>query len=293
MIQPKGKLFGLIGHPAGHSMSPALHRELMNHLGFEGAYQAFDVPPEQLEDAVTALETLGYTGFNVTVPHKQAIMKLLDEHTSAAQVIGAVNTVIFKKGSRVGANTDSSGFMRALRANGVTVRDKTAVVLGAGGAARAVIFSLIENGIGGIRILNRTVSRAKELVEETLAKTDFARFMTTELSAKAVANALPVADLFINATSVGMWPDVEKSPCDIKGDASHVCAIDLVYNPVETRFLKTAREAGAKVVQGIDMLIFQGIEAMQLWTDGQIDAAALFEDIKSELINEMETHGRD
>ncbi|MFQ5706781.1 MAG: shikimate dehydrogenase [bacterium] len=284
--------FGIIGCPIGHSLSPTLHEYLLQKIGVKGCYQAFEIQPESLREAVSALKTLGFDGFNVTIPHKQTVMAHLDEVSEEAVRVGAVNTVCRRQNRWVGYNTDGAGFLRALQNNGVEVRNQSAVVLGAGGAARAVIFALIDESIGRLRVINRTLERAEKLVNEVCAKTSFTNIGFAGSSGKAAAGVIQSASLLVNATSVGTWPEADSTPLAFDSDLKNVTVVDLVYNPVETRFLRAARELGAATVDGLEMLIFQGIEAMRIWTEMHFDHTDFFKELKALLTQELRSYGQ-
>ncbi len=241
-------LLGLLGHPLGHSLSPVMHRAALRALGLEGDYRRLDTPSEQLGARVEEVRTL-YHGVNVTVPHKEAILPWLDELDPAAAAIGAVNTVVNDGGRLVGHNTDAPGFLRALAEAGV--RGEVALLLGAGGAARAIAFALKEAG-WEVWIHNRTRARALALAEAFgLRVVDPARARE--------------ADLVVNATSVGLHdPDATPiDPCHLpRGGA----VVDIIYGVGETRLLRAARARGLPAFDGLGMLLWQGLLAFELWT---------------------------
>lgn len=265
------KLFGILGNPLSHSLSPAMHQYLLNEIGQMGRYHTFEVPEQRLADKVRELKSLGFRGFNVTVPYKQAIMSHLDDIDEEARFIGAVNTVLLKNGRLSGFNTDSHGFIKALKINQVQTKDNAAVVLGAGGAARAVIFNLIRCGIKKLFIFNRTLQRAESLSGEVAKFCDSAEITFGELKKDEVTRGINACQLIVNATPLGMWPNVNQSPYLFESDASGLAAIDLIYNPLQTMFLKTAEQAGAKTIDGLDMFIFQGVEALKIWLEEEIN----------------------
>lgn len=257
---------GLIGWPVEHSLSPAMHNAAFEALGLGWQYELLPVPPGQLGAALAGLQADGFRGANVTVPHKSAVIAVLDEIDDAARVIGAVNTIRVRGKVRIGHNTDAAGFLRALREAGVEPAGRRALLLGAGGAARAVAYALAQAGCS-VAIRNRTARRAAELVhdmqclglgapvawvpgEAALGELDLARF-----------------DLLVNATTAGMWPRIEDQPWpEALAIPSHWTVFDLVYNPLETRLLRQARQAGALSIDGLGMLVWQGALAFELWT---------------------------
>ncbi len=257
---------GLLGWPVAHSRSPAMHNAAFEALGLNWRYLLLPVAPEDVGDAVRGLRALRFAGANVTVPHKQAVMSFLDEVTLEAQAIGAVNTIVNRKGRLVGYNTDALGFLRALREAGFEPRGCRAVVLGAGGAARAIVYALL-GARATVTVANRTVEKAHRLADE-LGRLFGARVSVMSLHAsRALARALAEADLLVNATSVGMAPHADACPlpADVPIPPS-LTVYDAVYNPRETMLLQLARRAGARAVDGLGMLLHQGAVAFELWT---------------------------
>lgn len=257
---------GLIGWPVGHSRSPAMHNQAFAHLGLNWQYLLLPVYPEHVADAVRGLRALGFAGANVTVPHKLAVMEALDEVMPEAQAIGAVNTIVNRDGYLVGYNTDGIGFLRALREGGFSPENCDALLLGAGGASRAVLYALLSEG-AKVTIVNRTPSRAERLAQE------FGDFFGVKIPVMTfdcpimLQEALNQANLLVNATSLGMSPHSEASalPDGIRFPP-RLTVYDLVYNPLETRLLADARAAGATAIDGLGMLIHQGAAAFALWT---------------------------
>lgn len=255
----------LLAWPAGHSLSPAMHGAAFRALGLDARYEAVAVPPEGLAQAVAALRAPEVLGANVTVPHKEAVLGLLDGLEPEAAAIGAVNT-IQKDGARlVGANTDAAGFLRALREDaGVDPAGARVVVLGAGGAARAVVWALLAAGADRVAVHNRSPARA-----EALAAAFAARGAVRVLEPAALAAELGPADLLVNTTSVGMardGRDPDQSPLPAGLLPRRAFVADLVYRPARTRLLRDAEAAGLAVQNGLPMLVRQGAEAFERWT---------------------------
>jgi shikimate dehydrogenase len=260
-------LVGLIGWPVAHSVSPAMHNASFARLGLDWRYVPLPVEAGRVGDAVRGLRALGLRGANVTVPHKQAVIPYLDRLGPAAATIGAVNTITVEHdGALTGDNTDAHGFAADLRAHGVEPAGRRVLVLGAGGAARAVVYGLAEAGAAQITVLNRTPERAAELVADlqpaypTCALGSGAR--PGDLSAHAAE-----AQLIVNCTSLGMSPVIDASPWeDGVPLAPGQVVYDLVYNPPHTRFMAQAAAAGAQAIGGLGMLIWQGALAFERWT---------------------------
>jgi shikimate dehydrogenase len=252
LITAQTALCGIVLHPAGHTKSPLMHNAAFREMNIDARYVAFDVPPQKLPEAIAGARALGLKQLAVSVPHKVEVMTLLDEIDAGAQKIGAVNTVTLRDGRLVGSNTDWVGSNRALERE-TTLAGKRAVVLGAGGAARGVVFGLLERG-AKVYVLNRTVEKAENLVKELGAE-----------SAGAMADLASLDhDLLVNTTSVGLRSD--DSPVPAEHLRQDTVVMDAVYDPEETRLLRNARERGATVVHGKWMLIYQAAEQIRTWT---------------------------
>ena len=261
------QLTGLFGYPVKHTASPAMHNAGFDALGIPWIYLPLEVKPERLGEAVRGTAALGFRGFNVTIPHKQAVMAFLDEVSDEARLIGAVNTVrIDECGLCCGFNTDGKGFIRSLRTDAAYgPAGKTAFVMGAGGAGRAVATQLALEGAARIVVCDLDVSRAESLAQSIVSGVAHARVETAPHEPAAIARALDEADLFVDATPLGMHGnDPTSVPVDKLKPATFV--VDLVYNPPETRLLAQAKARGCRTLNGLGMLLFQGVEAFELWT---------------------------
>jgi len=263
-IDGKTRICGVMGDPVRHSVSPAMHNAAFRTLGLNYAYLPFNVSTAGLAMAVQGIRALDIAGINVTIPHKVAVIPLLDEIEPLAQRIGAVNVIHNKVGRLIGGNTDAEGFLRLLRERGIDAQGLRVAVLGAGGASRAVCFALASTA-AKITILNRTAGRAAGCAAEMAAHAG-RTFEALEMNPANLAMALARADLVINATSIGMAPHVETSPvsCDLL-ERRHI-VVDIVYNPLKTRLMKDAERAGATAIGGLDMLAWQGALSFQMWT---------------------------
>lgn len=247
---------GVIGWPVGHSLSPRIHRYWLEKHGIDGRYEAVVVPPDWLADTVEGFRVGGWRGFNVTVPHKEAIIPLLDRIAPAARSIGAVNTVVAIGGGRFeGRNTDAEGFMNSLTASGWSVSGRPVAVLGAGGAARAILAGLCGAGVGQIRMANRNRDRA-----ESLAQSFPARVWDWENRAAM----LDGCGLLVNATSLGMVGQ-EGLELDLASLPVDATVTDIVYRPLETVLLAAARQRGNPVVDGLGMLLHQAVAGFEAW----------------------------
>ena len=255
----------LLAHPAGHSVSPAMHNAAFDSLGIDAKYEAWDVPPDDLAAAVASLRKENIYGANVTIPHKLAVLPLMDSLSNAAKQIGAVNTIVNQGGNLFGHNTDAAGFLRALKEDAnFSPRGKSVVMLGAGGAARAVAYALLQEGVANLRVYNRTESKAEALVQ------DFLLFGGIEhLTETGLQDVVRDADLLINTTSVGMEkggidPKVSLLPQSVLPKGGFVA--DLVYRPAVTQLMRDAKAAGLDVQNGLPMLVYQGAESFEYWT---------------------------
>jgi shikimate dehydrogenase len=242
-----------------------MHNAALREMGVDGVYVAFDVASPDLPAAVSGLRALGVGGVNCTIPHKEALLPLLDELSEDAAFIGAANTVVFREGSSIGYNTDAPGFLAALRAEGPDPQGKRVVVLGAGGSARAVVTALAGCG-AEVAIANRTLPRARELADEVNRKAGRGAAEAIPLEGAALEQAVRGAEILVNTTSVGMSPYPDGMP-PVPPEAMHpeLFVYDLIYNPLETRLLRTAREHGARGAHGAGMLAYQGALALELW----------------------------
>lgn len=249
------KLYGLIGEKLGHSFSPAIHSIIMQKLGIKGCYHLFEIERDSLSRALDGLKHLNIKGVNVTIPYKVEAMEYLDEVSREAKEIGAVNTICFREKKAYGFNTDYYGFGMMLDKMNVSLQDKNAVVLGAGGAARSAVQYLKDNGIKEIALVSRNKDSAR------------CRFKDLDIYSYEEAGLLRSFDMIINCTPCGMHPDIDVCPVpsDIIGNFSY--AIDLIYNPSETLFLKYAREKGLTAANGLYMLAGQAVKSQELWND--------------------------
>lgn len=267
MINGETRVTGIFGDPVAHTLSPAMHNAAFAALGLNFVYLPFHVRREALAAAVAGIKALGLAGVNITVPHKEAVLPLIDGVAEEARLIGAVNTVVNRGGELIGHNTDATGFLRALQEAGFDPTGRPAVVIGAGGAARAVVAALARAGVREITIFNRTVSRATVLAELARAEGVATAALSWADLAGTGKKVVARAALVVQTTSVGMHPQEEEAPPvppEALGPGQLV--VDLIYSPRETRLLRLARAAGAKTQNGMAMLLHQGAAAFELWT---------------------------
>ncbi len=259
------KLLGLLGHPLGHSVSPALQQAALDHLELDMRYEVWDVEPAQLAAFVARLRRPDYVGANVTIPYKEVVLGLVDEVDDFARRVGAMNTIVNRNGRLLGYNTDAPGFLRALKEDGgFAARAKRVVVLGAGGGAKGVCFALAGEGVSAITIANRTVERARGLAVQLQGLGP----KVEAISLADVARPLAQCHLLVNCTSVGMWHGAAEAASPLAQELipPNILAFDLVYNPAVTPFLRAAQARGARTFGGLPMLVYQGAEAFRLWT---------------------------
>lgn len=255
------KLYAVIGDPIAHSMSPAMHNDLFQLYGIDAHYHALRVEKENLEAAVKGLKAIGVEGFNVTVPHKTSIIPFLDELDPLAKSIGAVNTVVNQNGKFIGYNTDGSGYVKGLATVLNLRKDLSVLIIGAGGAARAIYFTMAHSGIRHIDITNRTTQKAEELINDCPYDVNSKVLNLTE--AEGYLNQY---DLLIQTTSIGMSPQLDDSPLSLYNLKGNAFVSDIIYNPPQTKLLQQAKAKGAEVQNGIQMFVFQGALAFEKWT---------------------------
>jgi len=249
------QVIAILGHPVSHSLSPLMHNSAFRKMGLDYCYIALDVHPSGLRAAIEGIREMGFAGLNITVPHKEAVMPMLDKVDPEAAFIGAVNTIVNRNGKLIGYNTDGRGFIRSLKEESVEVRDKNVLLVGAGGAARAVSWYLAEEG-SDLSIYNRTSEKA-DLLAGDLA-INFKNVRRAES-----LDALVEADIVINSTSLGLNPQ-DPLPFDPSGLKPGAVVIDLIYQ--DTPLIQQARQSGHKTIGGLGMLLWQGVLASELWT---------------------------
>jgi shikimate dehydrogenase len=263
-ISGKTRVCGVIGDPIEHSLSPTIHNAAFRHLKLDFVFLAFHVKAIDLEKAINGMRGLAIHGLNVTMPHKSAVIGFLDEMDSAVKFLGSANTILNRNGKLSGFSTDGVGALKALRENGVSLSGNKVLLLGAGGAARAIAFALAPE-VGELTILNRSAEKAEKLAEN-LNKMSNRKVVGSVLSSDAIAENLRDSDILVNATSAGMKPNLNRSLVKSELLKSDLVVMDIVYNPVETKLAKDAKAAGAKVISGVEMLVYQGAASYEIWT---------------------------
>ena len=266
------ELIALFGHPVAENPTQYMHEKAFEALALQWRYITMDVPAEKLADAVTGMRAMNFAGGNCTIPHKVAVIPLLDELTEAALKIGAVNTIVRQRDGRLlGENTDGKGFIQSVRDAGLDLGGVNAVVLGAGGASRAICTELALAGAGRLTIVNRTAHRGADLVAQVVDRTGIS---TSGFDWQGDYRIPADTQLLVNATSIGLYPDVNDAvPVDYETIISGMLVCDVIPNPPDTSFLKRARAQGATTLDGLGMLVYQGAIAFKMWTghDAPVD----------------------
>lgn len=251
----------LLGHPLGHSVSPAMQNAAFRTLGIDWEYEKLETPRERLDEVISILRADNCVGANVTIPYKQAVMHWLDDLSDTARRVNAVNTIVKRNGELIGHNTDAHAFISSVKENHIHPRNARGAILGAGGAACSAAFAIAEEGAHQIVIVNRSGARAADLADHL-----HQNFPKLEIAINWV-EAMENVHILVNATPVGMYPNIDDSPMPRGASFSeHTIVVDLVYNPVETKFLSDAKRAGARTIGGLGMLVHQGAAAFRLWT---------------------------
>ena len=276
---------GVIGDPIGHSLSPTIQNAAFSHLGLDFVFLAFPVKAADLENAMRGMRGLGIHGLNVTMPHKSAVIGCLDEVDFTVRFLDSANTILNRDGKLSGFSTDGVGALKALLEKGVALSGKKVTLLGAGGAAKAIAFVLAPE-VGELAILNRSAEKAEELAE-TLGHMFNRKVVGGSLSPDAIKENLRDSDVLVNATSAGMKPNISQSLVAPEWLKSDLAVMDIVYNPVETKLAKDAKAAGAKVISGVEMLIYQGAASFEIWTDH----SAPIEVMRNAALNKLSSAG--
>jgi shikimate dehydrogenase len=281
------KLIGLIGHPIKQTYSPFLHNVAIQMKNLDYIYLPFDVPAANLKNALKGMISLGIKGFNVTIPHKENIIQYLQNISDEASIIGSVNTIVNELGKLNGYNTDVDGVFETLSPYKKDIAGKEVSIVGSGGAARAVIYTVIRHlKPKKIHIINRTEQRAEALKNYFAAKMKFSAFKTHELFPPDLVNIFRDSKLIVNASSVGMVPDSDDTITTLSDSfTKDQIVFDLVYNPPETGLLKLAAANGAVTLDGLRMLVNQAVKSFELWTGEKVSVDDLHKSLKLVLQN--------
>jgi len=258
---------GVIGKPLAHSLSPVFQQAALDALGIDACYEAWETDPRELASMLERLRGPHYLGANITIPYKEAVAPLLDGLEEEAAILHAANTIVNREGRLLGYNTDGQGFLRALGKAGFNPRGKAAVLIGAGGAARAVALALLREGVVSLAVANRTLERARRLAADLGPYRYEAELTALPLEAEALSDPLARCHLLVNCTSVGLAhsPQADSLPLPAHLIPPQALAYDIVANPEETPFLREARRRGAPTLGGLPMLVYQGAASFQLW----------------------------
>lgn len=287
MISGKTKLTGFFAKPASHSLSPLMHNLAFSHLGIDAVYLAFEVDQTNLRQAVESIRTLDMLGVNVSMPNKTAVLAYLDQLSPEAELIGAVNTIVHREQRLIGYNTDGMGFVRSVNETGHPIKNQKIVVLGAGGAAKAIVVQMALEGAQEITIykrLNATFLPLKEYFVKVSEKTGCPIRLHDYADESQLALDLSQANLLINATDIGMGSKKDQLPiADVKLLHSQLAVFDLIYSPSETRLIQEAKKMGIKAYNGLGMLIHQGAIAFELWTHREMPVQNIREQLEQEV----------
>lgn len=285
VMRPDGtqtRVVGLFGDPVAHSLSPRMQNAAFRARGLNLCYLSFHVTSARLWEAVAAVRALGFVGVNITIPHKVAAMELVDEVSEEARRVGAINTVVNRDGRLVGFNTDVAGVVDALKEGlGQDIKGKNVVLVGAGGAARACAHAFAQGGAGRLAILNRSAGRAEELAGELGAHAPQTRVFAGPLCPEEIKKWAMEADLFVNATSLGL-ENAAETPLEDPSLLPTGCAVcDLVYRTGGTRLIRTAKSRGLRTLDGLSVLLYQGARAFTLWTGEEAPIGAMKASLKT------------
>lgn len=287
MISGKTKLTGFFAKPASHSLSPLMHNLAFSHWGIDAVYLAFEVDQTNLRQAVESIRTLDMLGVNVSMPNKTAVLAYLDQLSPEAELIGAVNTIVHQEQRLIGYNTDGMGFVRSVNETGHPIKNQKIVVLGAGGAAKAIVVQMALEGAQEITIykrLNATFLPLKEYFVKVSEKTGCPIRLHDYADESQLALDLSQANLLINATDIGMGSKKDQLPiADVKLLHSQLAVFDLIYSPSETRLIQEAKKMGIKAYNGLGMLIHQGAIAFELWTHREMPVQNIRERLEQEV----------
>jgi len=266
-ITSNTKLTALLGYPVKQSLSALMHNTAFGHLNLDYIYIPFDIEQKDLQTTVAGLKTLNFTGFNITMPHKQEIIQYLDEISKEAKLIGAVNTVVKEKGRLIGYNTDGKGYIASLKEEKIPVKNQKVVMVGSGGAAKSIAIQLAMEGVEEILLLNRTIKPAEEIADTIIENISGCHVKAREFNQSNLQKVLEKANILINCTPLGMYSMKDSSIVeDERILRKDLVVSDLVYNPEETKLLRQGKNRGCKTINGLGMLIWQGALAFKVWT---------------------------
>lgn len=278
-IKGSTRLIALLGKPVKHSKSPYMHNQSFKILDLDFAYMAFEIEDYEIEKTIEAMKILNAKGFNITMPYKEKVMKFLDQIDEQTKIIGSVNTVLNHNGKLIGYNTDGKGFIKSIEEKNIKFKGEKIVILGSGGAARAIAIQLAFEGAGEILIVNRRREKAEIIVNTINKSISKIKARSIELNEDFLKAELKDAKILVNTTPVGMNDSIDKSLImDIESLHRDLFVADIIYNPLKTKLLSQAEKIGCKTMNGMNMLIYQGALAFKIWT-GKDMPKSIIEDI--------------
>lgn len=279
-INTETRMIGLLGYPLKHSYSPGMQNAAFWKRGLNKIYIPIEVTEENLGDVIKGISKMNFDGFNVTIPHKVNVIKYLDEVDELAEMIGAVNVVAVKDGRLKGYNTDGQGFLKSFEVGtGESANQKNILIIGSGGASRAISMTMAVNGAKKIHICNRTIEKAVDLAEDINTKTGRPH-LAEALKYSGLKEILAGIDILINTTSIGMHPDTDALPIEKELLHKELMVCDIVYNPLKTKLLEEAEKVGCQTLTGISMLVYQGAEAFRIWTGQAAPVETMFASVE-------------
>jgi shikimate dehydrogenase len=284
-IKGSTRLIGILGNPITHSLSPAMHNALFTQMGLDLAYVPLRVEPPDLKTAIQALRSLNFRGANVTIPHKQNVLPLLDEVSELSQMIGAVNTIVNENGRLLGTTTDPIGFREGFLATGLTFKGKSIAILGNGGSARTIAFTLaVMEEVGQIALVARNAEKSQALAQEILTKTGKNLVCFTIADYAEEASAFQIV---VNTTPLGMFPEIDVSPLPDDALLPSQIIYDIIYTPERTKLLQAAQRRKLNVVGGLGMLVHQGAASFKLWTGMEPDIKLMYRTVRKSLRDQL------
>lgn len=279
-ISGSSQIYGLIGYPVKHTLSPIMHNAWFSRLNIDAIYLPFEVRPENLEKALQALTALSMSGVNVTIPYKECCMKYLDKIDYDAELIGAVNTISVENNKLIGFNTDGRGFINSLKEVGISSKSKKVFIIGAGGAARAIGFCLVREGTESLRFYDIDKERTVKLVEAIKKRFEAVNIYTC--LKEELSEQIKQSDILINATPVGLK---DTDPLIVEPDwlSNNIIVYDLIYNPTQTKLMKVCKDKGIKAYNGLGMLIHQGVLSFKIWTGKDVPIDTMREVLQKQI----------
>ena len=283
-ITGKTRIIGIIGWPVKHSLSPIMHNAAFEHLGLDFCYVPFAVKEDHIEKAIKGIPALNISGLNVTIPHKESVIPFLSETSEEVKMIGAVNTIKIMDNKLIGYNTDGPGFIASLKEAGISIKNHSLLILGAGGAAKAVVFQSAIEGAREIIIANRTIQKAISIKNQTEKYLPSVNLKTTGIGYDELKDIIGRVDIIVNATSIGLKSgDPSPIPNELINKRLFVC--DLIYNPPETSLIKYAKASGCKFMNGTGMLLHQGVIAFKIFTGSEAPIEVMRKSLEDALKN--------